>query len=71
MRDDLILREPYLFDTEQFTDYLPVKNEVCPEVEMKDINKCNLTLQLESVDDLTRVIGLQDETETRRDRRYV
>lgn len=51
--------EPCLFDTEQFTDHLPVKNEVYPEVEMKDVNKCNLTLQLESVDDLTRVTGLQ------------
>ncbi len=70
--------EPCLFDTEQFTDHFPVKNEVCPEVEMKDVYKCNLTLQLESVDDLTSVTGLQDgkqcgwlETETRRYRRYV
>lgn len=52
--------EHCLFDTEQFTNHLPVKNEVCPEVEMKDVNKCNLTLQLESVDDLTSVIGLQE-----------
>lgn len=60
VRNDLILREPCLFDTEKFNDHLPVKNEVCPEVEMKDVNKCNLTLQLESLDDLTRVTSLQD-----------
>ncbi|KAL0196001.1 hypothetical protein M9458_009573, partial [Cirrhinus mrigala] len=46
VRNDLILREPCLFDTEEFNDHLPVKNEVCPEVEMKNVNKCNLTLQL-------------------------
>lgn len=47
-----------LLDAKQFTNHLPVKNEVCPEVEMKDVYF--LALQLESVDDLTRVNGLQD-----------
>lgn len=60
VRNDLILRESCLLDMKQFTNHFPVKNEVCPEVEMKDVNKCNLALQLESVDDLTRVTGLQD-----------
>lgn len=64
-----------LFDMEQFADHLPAKNEFCPEVEMKDFNKCNLTLQLESVDDLIRVASLRDGKQpwvTRnRDCRYV
>lgn len=57
-RNYLILREYCLLDVKQFTNHLPVKNEVCPEVEMKDVYF--LALQLESVDDLTRVTGLQD-----------
>lgn len=60
VRNDLILRESCLLDMKQFTNHLAVKKEVCPEVKIKDVNKCNLALQLESVDDLTRVNGLQD-----------
>lgn len=52
VRNDLILREYCLLDVKQFTNNLPVKNEVYPEVEMKDVYMCNLALQLESVNDM-------------------